>query len=68
MKHKAQRKIPATYMRRGTSKGVFFKQTDLPQEAQHINPVLTGLDIALVDFCNPNRDEQEGLKRLAKYF
>ncbi len=29
-----QIKIPATYMRGGTSKGVFFKLTDLPQKAQ----------------------------------
>ena len=26
-----QRKVPATYMRGGTSKGVFFKLTDLPE-------------------------------------
>ena len=26
--------IPATYMRGGTSKGVFFKQQDLPVAAQ----------------------------------
>ncbi len=29
-----QIRIPATYMRGGTSKGVFFKLTDLPQKAQ----------------------------------
>jgi probable AcnD-accessory protein PrpF len=29
-----QIKIPATYMRGGTSKGVFFKLTDLPEAAQ----------------------------------
>ena len=29
-----QIKIPATYMRGGTSKGVFFKLTDLPLAAQ----------------------------------
>lgn len=29
-----QLKIPATYMRGGTSKGVFFKRTDLPEFAQ----------------------------------
>ncbi|MFT2109869.1 2-methylaconitate cis-trans isomerase PrpF [Marinomonas sp. 2405UD68-3] len=31
---KSQIKIPATYMRGGTSKGVFFKLDDLPAEAQ----------------------------------
>ena len=34
MTHVAQIKIPATYMRGGTSKGVFFNLTDLPQAAQ----------------------------------
>ena len=29
-----QIKIPATYMRGGTSKGVFFKLSDLPEAAQ----------------------------------
>lgn len=30
----SQIKVPATYMRGGTSKGVFFNLDDLPQEAQ----------------------------------
>lgn len=34
MPHTPQIKIPATYMRGGTSKGVFFKLTDLPEAAQ----------------------------------
>jgi hypothetical protein len=34
MPHPPQIKIPATYMRGGTSKGVFFKLTDLPESAQ----------------------------------
>ena len=34
MTHKPQVKIPATYMRGGTSKGMFFNLTDLPVEAQ----------------------------------
>ncbi|WP_130803761.1 2-methylaconitate cis-trans isomerase PrpF [Acinetobacter ihumii] len=34
MAYPAQIKIPATYMRGGTSKGVFFKLDDLPQAAQ----------------------------------
>ena len=29
-----QLKVPATYMRGGTSKGVFFKLTDLPEPCQ----------------------------------
>ena len=34
MAHKPQIKVPATYMRGGTSKGVFFRLQDLPQAAQ----------------------------------
>lgn len=34
MTHLPQIKIPATYMRGGTSKGVFFNLTDLPEVAQ----------------------------------
>ena len=34
MAHAAQVKIPATYMRGGTSKGVFFRLQDLPERCQ----------------------------------
>ena len=34
MTHAPQIKIPATYVRGGTSKGVFFNLTDLPESAQ----------------------------------
>jgi 2-methylaconitate isomerase len=34
MTHQPQIKIPATYMRGGTSKGVFFRLQDLPEAAQ----------------------------------
>jgi len=34
MPHPPQIQIPATYMRGGTSKGVFFKLTDLPESAR----------------------------------
>ena len=34
MAHAPQIKVPATYMRGGTSKGVFFSLTDLPDVAQ----------------------------------
>jgi probable AcnD-accessory protein PrpF len=34
MPHAPQIRIPATYMRGGTSKGVFFKLADLPEAAQ----------------------------------
>ena len=34
MAHQPQIKIPATYMRGGTSKGVFFRLQDLPESCQ----------------------------------
>lgn len=34
MPHLPQLRIPATYMRGGTSKGVFFRLQDLPTAAQ----------------------------------
>lgn len=34
MVHAPQIKVPATYMRGGTSKGVFFRLQDLPKDAQ----------------------------------
>jgi len=34
MAHQPQIRIPATYMRGGTSKGVFFRLQDLPDAAQ----------------------------------
>lgn len=38
MNHAPQIKVPATYMRGGTSKGVFFNLTDLPEIAQQPGP------------------------------
>ena len=38
MSFKPQLKIPATYMRGGTSKGVFFNVLDLPAAAQVPGP------------------------------
>ena len=34
MAHAPQVKVAATYMRGGTSKGVFFRHQDLPESAQ----------------------------------
>jgi len=38
MKHAPQIRVPATYMRGGTSKGVFFNVSDLPEAAQQPGP------------------------------
>ena len=37
-KYAPQLRVPATYMRGGTSKGVFFNLTDLPEAAQKPGP------------------------------
>ena len=41
--HPSQIKTPATYMRGGTSKGVFFKLEDLPAPAQQPGPARDAL-------------------------
>ena len=41
MAHTPQIRIPATYMRGGTSKGVFFRLQDLPDAAQAPAPRAT---------------------------
>ena len=41
MAHVAQTKIPATYMRGGTSKGVFFRLHDLPELARRLARIET---------------------------
>ena len=38
MAHTPQTRIPATYMRGGTSKGVFFSLDDLPERARRPGP------------------------------
>ena len=40
MTHAPQIRIPATYMRGGTSKGVFFRLDDLPERARVPGPAL----------------------------
>src|SRR3712207_6012208 len=43
MAHVPQIRIPATYMRGGTSKGVFFRLQDLPEAAQAPGPARDAL-------------------------
>lgn len=40
MSHPAQIKIPATYIRGGTSKGVFFRLQDLPPRSNRARPAM----------------------------
>ncbi|MGB4859194.1 MAG: 2-methylaconitate cis-trans isomerase PrpF [Dokdonella sp.] len=48
MIHKQQLRIPATYLRGGTSKGVFFRLGDLPAEAQVSGPARDALMLRVI--------------------
>ena len=48
-----QIKIPATYMRGGTSKGVFFKLDDLPEAAQQAGRVRDQLLLRVIGSPDP---------------
>ena len=48
MAHAPQIKIPATYMRGGTSKGVFFSLKDLPEAAQIPGPTRDALLLRVI--------------------
>ena len=48
MNHAPQIKIPATYMRGGTSKGVFFRLQDLPVPAQVAGPARDALLLRVI--------------------
>lgn len=57
----AQIKIPATYMRGGTSKGVFFKLSDLPVAAQTPGPVRDALLLRVIGSPDPYRKQVDGM-------
>ena len=61
MKFKPQIKIPATYMRGGTSKGVFFKLTDLPQAAQVAGKVRDNLLLRVIGSPDPYGKQTDGM-------
>lgn len=56
-----QIKIPATYMRGGTSKGVFFNLTDLPEEAQTPGPARDALLLRVVGSPDPYGKHTDGM-------
>lgn len=56
-----QIKIPATYMRGGTSKGVFFKLTDLPQAAQAPGEARDALLLRVIGSPDPYGKQIDGL-------
>jgi len=56
-----QIRIPATYLRGGTSKGVFFKLEDLPEPAQQPGPARDALLLRVLGSPDPYGKQIDGL-------
>ena len=61
MTHPAQIKVPATYMRGGTSKGVFFRLQDLPQAAQVPGAARDALLMRVIGSPDPYGKQIDGM-------
>ena len=61
MTFKPQRKVKATYMRGGTSKGVFFALTDLPPEAQQPGEARDQLLLRVIGSPDPYGKQTDGM-------
>ena len=61
MSHPAQIKIPATYMRGGTSKGVFFRLQDLPEAAQVPGEARDQLLLRVIGSPDPYQKQIDGM-------
>jgi probable AcnD-accessory protein PrpF len=61
MPHVAQLRIPATYMRGGTSKGVFFRLQDLPAAAQVPGPARDALLLRVIGSPDPYGKQIDGM-------
>jgi probable AcnD-accessory protein PrpF len=61
MAHTPQIKIPATYMRGGTSKGVFFRLQDLPEAAQAPGPARDALLMRVIGSPDPYGKQIDGM-------
>jgi len=59
--HQPQIQIPATYMRGGTSKGVFFSLTDLPAAAQQQGPIRDQLLLRVIGSPDPYGKQTDGM-------
>jgi probable AcnD-accessory protein PrpF len=59
--HKPQIKVPATYMRGGTSKGVFFNLTDLPEAAQVPGSARDNLLLRVIGSPDPYGKQTDGM-------
>ena len=56
-----QLKVAATYMRGGTSKGVFFNLTDLPKAAQVAGPLRDSLLLRVIGSPDPYQKQTDGM-------
>jgi probable AcnD-accessory protein PrpF len=61
MAHAPQIRIPATYMRGGTSKGVFFVLQDLPEVAQVPGPARDRLLLRVIGSPDPYGKQTDGM-------
>ena len=61
MSHQPQIKIPATYMRGGTSKGVFFRLQDLPASAQQPSEARDKLLMRVIGSPDPYGKQIDGM-------
>lgn len=61
MSFKPQMKIAATYIRGGTSKGVFFNLTDLPESAQVAGPARDEILLRVIGSPDPYGKHTDGM-------
>ncbi|MGY0619261.1 2-methylaconitate cis-trans isomerase PrpF [Lysobacter sp. A378] len=61
MAHAPQIRIPATYMRGGTSKGVFFRLEDLPEVARVPGPARDALLLRVIGSPDPYGKQTDGM-------
>ncbi len=61
MAHVPQIKVPATYIRGGTSKGVFFNLTDLPESAQVPGAARDNLLLRVIGSPDPYGKQTDGM-------
>ena len=61
MSHVPQLRIPATYMRGGTSKGVFFRLEDLPDAARVPGPARDALLMRVIGSPDPYGKHTDGM-------
>ncbi len=61
MAHTPQVRIPATYLRGGTSKGVFFRLTDLPERCQQPGPARDAFFLRVIGSPDPYGAHMDGM-------